>query len=615
MSDKKGWWSLWDISSLGTALWQPNKNDAVATSLAPPFVVVWTLLGATSLLLVVVKAISQVKIGIARTLGLPIDASKHHHDHHDDEGTGRRLGLLERWYTAHSRAGNHTGVSLAVEMEHCDSSSSSSCPPTAADLRAILHRVALRFPLLRARIYRNGVTGVDATNRLVPIATAEDDERNNTKQQQQRLWGDDLYLWVSHDANREYVRLEECQVERNDQGGEGNGLRAVLQDQTARPWHDQDPSMPLWRVTLVRFKGEETSFALILSFHHAICDGIATTAVVQAIVEESARQNEPPSLHEVLCKNVPPPMEDVLDTVPRICHIWRPLLLDLFPFLNVFLSPSAFSGRPKKKKATKESSLLPQTDNLACFELLDSDLLPVLREACHKRKVTVHTALVATLCKAIAIHVDKVQSAAAATSTSSRCYTWAKGRLWNGNIRFRINTPVNERSRCNPPFLPSNLGCCISATDLFLQVGAHSELSTVKTQYLKLLRHDRQESPMIVGLVAFISQDWLEFSTKRARLNRGDAVDSIDASNVGLVSFKESPSSWKVKRLWMASGRQNPAPALKACWVSTNRSGINLTLGSLPHHFTREDLLSVGSLCQLLLRTEYTNPALCKGEQ
>lgn len=594
MLDKQGWASFCDIAFLArattVALGQPAKNnDAVVTKSLVPAVVLGT---ASLALLLLVKAISRVKIGITRTLGLPVTSNNRHAAAAADDGTGRRLGLLERWYTAHSRRGNHTGVSLAVELENCD-----SCPPSTADLRAILHRVALRFPLLRARIHRNGVRGMDARDRLVPIL------RNTKEQQQQQgLWGDDLYLWVSYDTNGEYVRLEECQVERSDAQGEGNGLRAVLQDQTARAWHDHDPSLPLWRVTLVRFKGEETIFALILSCHHAICDGIATTAVVQAIVEERARQHddEPSANDEILCKDLPPPMEDVLDTVPRICHIWRPLLLDLFPFLNMFLSPSAFSGRPKKKATNNNQSL---TDNLACFELLDSDLMSVLREVCRKRKVTVHAALVATLCKAIAIHVDEVQSS---SSNSFQSYTGAKGRLWNGNIRFRINTPVNERSRCNPPFPTSNLGCCISATDLFLQAGPHSDLSTVETQYLKLLRHCRQESPMAVGLAAFISQDWLEFSTKRARLNLGDAVDSIDASNIGLVSFDES-SSWKVKGLWMASGRQNPAPALKACWVSTNRSGINLVLGSLPQHFTRDDLLSVGSLCQVLLRMEYTN--------
>ena len=334
MLHKQGWDSLWDIAFLGRATTpacgqQAKNNDAVVTKSLVPAVVLGT---ASLVLLLLVKAISRVKIGITRTLGLPV-TSNHHHAAAAAaaaaaDGTGRRLGLLERWYTAHSRRGNHTGVSLAVELENCD-----SCPPSVADFRAILHRVALRFPLLRARIHRNGVTGMDATDRLVPIMRTTQEQ-----QQEQGLWGDDLYLWVSHDTNGEYVRLEESQVERNDAQGEGNGLRAVLQDQTARAWHDQDPSLPLWRVTLVRFKGEETSFALILSFHHAICDGIATTAVVQAIVEESARQHddEPPVNDEILCKDLPPPMEDVLDTVPRICHIWRPLLLDLFPSLNMF---------------------------------------------------------------------------------------------------------------------------------------------------------------------------------------------------------------------------------------------------------------------------------------
>ena len=549
---------------------------------------------AAASLTIIVHTTSHVKIGITRTLGLPVtsnhcpDESFSANNATTKNGTGRRLGLLERWYVAHSRRGNHTGITLAVEFD------SSLPPPSLEETRQILHRVSLRFPMLRARLYRDGVFGMDTTDRLCPTAAVE------TKNRSQRVWGDDLYFWASHDTNRQYVRLEEWHVERNDQEGEGNGLRQVMEDQVARAWHDEDPSLPLWKATLIRWKGDEKSFALVLSFHHLIVDGLATTAVVQAIVEESARQANPPPDEDILRTDLPPPMEDVLDTVPRIYHIWRPLLLDLFPFLSFFLSPQAFSGRPKRKLATTRS-----IDNIACFELCNNQQLEIIRRICREKNVTVHTALVATLCKAIAIHVDRVQSV-------TRDYTWATGRLWNGNIRLRINNPVNERGRCSPPLQPSDLGCCISTTDLVIQAGPNSNLSKLEAEYLKMLRQHRQESPMTIGLIAFISQDWFQFSDKRAMSNRGDAVDSIDASNLGFVAMPESnaPSAWKVNGLWMASGRQNPAPALKANWVSTNRSGINMVLGALPQHFTRDDIVSVGSLFQILLRMEYLNPGV-----
>ena len=201
--------------------------------------------------------------------------------------------------------------------------------------------------------------------------------------------------------------------------------------------------------------------------------------------------------------------------------------------------------------------------------------------------------------KAVAIHVDQVQS-------ESRGYSGSKGRLWNGNIRFRVNNPINERRRCCPPVQPSDLGCYISTADLVVQAGPYSDLKVLDKHYFNLLQRNRVESPKIIGLAAFISEDWLKFSDKRVRLNKGDAVDSIDASNLGCVDIvSKSPKSWKVRNLWFTHGRQNPAPALKACWVTTNGKSMSLVLSALPQHFSREDLLSVGSLVEVLLRMEY----------
>ena len=82
----------------------------------------------------------------------------------------------------------------------------------------------------------------------------------------------------------------------------------------------------------------ETQFILTLSFHHAIADGIGAAAVVQALVGESTRLRDGKYGQEqgyyTACgtdRILPSLLEDVLDTVPTMRHIWRPLLLDLFP--------------------------------------------------------------------------------------------------------------------------------------------------------------------------------------------------------------------------------------------------------------------------------------------
>jgi hypothetical protein len=120
------------------------------------------------------------------------------------------------------------------------------------------------------------------------------------------------------------------------------------------------------------------------------------------------------------------------------------------------------------------------------------------------------------------------------------------------------------------------------------------------------LQQARVEAPMIIGLTAFISGDWLTFSDRRLEHNGGDALETIDASNLGVVSCEWPPqATWKVQDFWLVHGRQNPAPALKACWVTTQGGNLNLTLSSLPQHFTREDLLSIAAHYQVLLKKEY----------
>ena len=54
-------------------------------------------------------------------------------------------------------------------------------------------------------------------------------------------------------------------------------------------WHDEDPDAPMWRAVLLRREdqsGAKTQFTLILAFHHVIIDGIGSTALAQAILDE-----------------------------------------------------------------------------------------------------------------------------------------------------------------------------------------------------------------------------------------------------------------------------------------------------------------------------------------
>lgn len=483
---------------------------------------------------------------------------------------------MERWYVAHSRAGHHTGLSVAMQLV-----SQAAAPPTMEHVQRILSRVAARFPWLRVKLRRDGVDGIDSRESLRVVSTTSDSSHGNGIKKEP-LWGDDLYVTVDNDTSRNYCSLRQVTIRADDSYGMAGGLAPILEQEGRTEWHDEDPNAPLWRAVLVKYENSD-KFALVLSFHHLITDGMGAIAVCQAIVEESGADTTTPipMQHSIL----PPPMEDVLDTVPRLSHLLIPVLLDRFPSLTSILRPPHFQGM-------SHDSTIPakdRTSNMVCLPLLNDNQVLLLREYCRRNKVTVNSVCVSSLCRAISMHVQE----------NPDLFASSPGVSLSNKVHLKIITAVNERPDCG--MINKDLGVYLVGPQVFVDV-FHEPNTTVglASLYQTKLSAARSPARMDMGLCKFISEDWIEFSQKHANREPNGREDSVEVSNLGLVSFDSASSledAWSVESLWFAQGRNVTGPALAMTMVTSN-GGLKAVLSAIPQAITRESLVAIGESFQ-----------------
>lgn len=74
---------------------------------------------------------------------------------------------------------------------------------------------------------------------------------------------------------------EETILEDDSFLGTAGGLAQVLRQEGRTEWHDEDPNSNLWRAILVTFENRDNMFALVLSFHHLVTDGMGAVAIIK----------------------------------------------------------------------------------------------------------------------------------------------------------------------------------------------------------------------------------------------------------------------------------------------------------------------------------------------
>ena len=279
--------------------------------------------------------------------------------------------------------------------------------------------MAAKFAWLRCKVRRDGVEGVDSrTSLLETSSTTSSSSSGKSKPAPPHLWGDDLYVAMEEKeelyrpAIRQVTLTEPYYSENDDDDDEASpdrtihgGLQQVLQEESVQEWHDEDPTQPVWRVTLVTWQDHPNKFALVLAFHHLITDGTGALQVARAIVgpdddtplpdDEHASSRSHSSAH-----GLPPPMEDVLDTAPTVGHMVRLLFWHSFPTLQRWWYPSHWRGNAVHRELYAAPTKDRATELVCCASLVD-DVDALRTNYCRRHNLSLNSVLVATLLRAV----------------------------------------------------------------------------------------------------------------------------------------------------------------------------------------------------------------------
>ncbi|CAB9530230.1 Conserved hypothetical protein [Seminavis robusta] len=576
------YYAAYGTAALSMAIgWNRNSPSLFKTTVDSSVPWLLSTLGGWWLL----KALGSVPIGISHKLGTKLGT--HNNSNNNTENNKRRLGFLERWYVAHSRSGMHTGFLIALELE---SSNTETSLLSLEDTRQILRRVCQKFPWLRVKLKRDGVDGIDSREFLKPASSSSTETENTNG-----LWGDDLYVQVlsPQQPSGDFFAFRQVVVEKESNIPEV--LERTLEEESTQEWHDEDPSAPLWRATVLSTADNPHRFSLILAFHHLIVDGVGSTSIAQAILDEMNSQTpngNKSTDDEATINNNPlaPPMEDLMDTVPTLSHLLIPVLLDRFPSLETYFKPIHWKGLTKHDAGARQSTMV------CCPISLNGQQLA---KVCEDMKFTFNSLCVATLCKAIAKTVgnQKEHISAAMTTTQN-----------NGinSVNFKVIVAKNERNNCHP-VKPDDLGVYLSGPQVYVSCCSSNnnatttnkaEYQSIASSFQQRLRALYRAAAMDMGLCVFIPGDWIPFASKFAKNEPNGINDSIEFSNLGKVRFTTNngtPNKWNVKDFWFAQGRRETGAAIIATITRSGEAGeeIRAVMSAFPQAVPRTTLAQI----------------------
>jgi len=486
-------------------------------------------------------ALGQVKVASrSPTMGIPVKVSS-------SNNKARRLGFLERWYVAHSRAGMHTGFVVGLELKQQQGINMNSME----QLKTRLTQVTSKFPWLRCKVHRDGVEGVDSRTSLSKLAGTPVANNDSTKTTATPAhWGDDLFV----EEEQPYPLPALRQVDTGSECDFDERLRQVMQEESIQIWHDEDPTEDLWRVTLVKDDSNHKC-ALVLSFHHLIIDGVGALEVARAIVNpDSAPIDE---------QHLPPPMEDVMDVIPTVSHMLRLLFWYSFPKIDRFLHPEHWRGRTVHKDYPEPTD---RATELVCCRNLLEDTDRLRRQFCQQHNLSLNAVLVATLTKAVAIVISTEPS-----------------------VRFKIQLAADERRRRAKAVTAHQLGPYVTGPQLRMTVHKDCSIAVLGRDFTEKMQPAIASSAMDLGMCRFIDQDWIQFSRGLANEKPNGVHDSLEVSLLNDVDADFHGVDCAVKRLWFVQGRRGFGPGIIVTTINTGTC-LNASLSAFPDAVSRDQL-------------------------
>lgn len=261
----------------------------------------------------------------------------------------------------------------------------------------------------------------------------------------------------------------------------------------------------LWRVTLLT-KGEYNE--LLISFHHAIADGISCIR----FVDEFLRIYTELQMCSFI-KITPLPFLDCIENLVSFKSNPQELQSEIAKINSGGLTTLSYQTfKPLKERSTKTHLLE-----------LDKNQLISLRQKCHAQHVTVNSLLYAAL-------------------------LLAEQQLLGQTLSVRVATPIQLRTYCTPPIDEEHFGCFLSyIEDVLWNINSQTTIWDLSRTYEQQLVHLIPKTAFLPAQFAPKLSPYFSLPTKEEFYAAACVTDK------GFFRFPEVYGSLKLEALYITS--------------------------------------------------------------
>jgi NRPS condensation-like uncharacterized protein len=306
-------------------------------------------------------------------------------------------------------------------------------------------------------------------------------------------------------------------IERtNNDDEEEEFLDKIMEDESNNGFV-YNQSSPLWRIILI-YSSESNIFDMVLTFNHAIADGISGMAFFTSFIECLSEKlistfplsNDRPS-NELLPQKLPPLSSFLFQIIENI----------LLPnFLRQYFFPKTYWTGNTQLNGNESFRTC-----LVSFKLSNT-ILDLLHKKCRNEQTTINSAILSSILLSI---------------------TEVFGKK---DLEFDCGTAVNIRRYCQPIISNQQIGVFVSSVNSYHCIPYRENLRDlfwslareIKEQVNQGLEHS--VVPLIQSL-KFVS-NWNELLKNQRKTLPNGYKHSVDISNLLQWSFESTDPSWKI---------------------------------------------------------------------
>jgi hypothetical protein len=276
---------------------------------------------------------------------------------------------------------------------------------------------------------------------------------------------------------------------------------------------------PLCRITLLQSSAQFDRHELIVTFHHAIADGISALHFMHELL----------SFCQQLVAGTPISPLESLPLLPPLEQLLAKCLSE--PAANLTQVPPSQPNPPPALLIEQTAPVDLRRTRLLPYEF-DRDLTLQLKSRCRDERTTVHGALCAAMILACARQLASPEPVFVACGSS-----------------------VNLRGSCFPVVEPSHLGCFVSAVTTVHQISLDANFwelarecqTTIHQLVNDKFPHHQASNPDLIGKYQ------PSFLAQLAEQNMG-RTSTTYVSNLGQFNFTKSSGSVRLESFHFATG-------------------------------------------------------------